>query len=148
VTYRIGYLRFAVWFVGLTVGLPIAIWGIAALTGLDLDSTAVAIIPMMIAAMVEGQRFARAENRRPQGREAWRIALHLAGVGLLISVVMGAAVLVFVEPAVIAMIGPGGLVVSVVLLAALFWVLGRLFLGLGARGYLKGSARDGGQSGD
>lgn len=139
-TYRIGYLRFALWFTGLTIGIPVLLNLIRSYADLDLDSSAVSIIPMMIASMLEGTQFARAEQRHPEGKEAWAITLRLTGVALVISLAFG-AVMIALMPAGLPQIGLAVWAALSVGAALLFWGLGRLFFGMGAKNELKAAKR-------
>ncbi len=145
-TYKIGYFRFSAWFLGLTIGLPLLFMAIAYFSSFDLSSSASTVIPMMIASLQEGTHFARAEHRRPEGREAWGIAVRLTGVAMAITIVL-TAILFLIQPELFAVLGFPGLVIILLVFALLFVVLGRLFLGLGARSHMKALEKQRAKSG-
>lgn len=141
-TYSLKLSRFLGWFVGLTIGLPILLLLIDWAVGVNLDSSAVSIIPMFIAAMQEGTAFAKAERRRPESKEAWKLAWRMtllaAAATLILSVVH-----FFIFPdlgIVLAQMEAGNfaiLAVFVVLLFGFMFLVARFFFGLGARNQMK-----------
>ena len=153
-TYTIRYARFAAIYAGLSIALPIGRFILEAVTGETFDSAALGFIPMFIAAMTEGQSFARAQGRRPDKGEAWRIALRLTGLGIMISLILLTvyAALVGLDWSGIPAPGPDDwslfstiLGVAVVLAALILLVSARMFLSLGARSEVKAIQKRSGQ---
>ena len=138
--YKVNHMRFAAWFMGLSIGLPIGFAVIQRLTGYDLSSSAVSLIPMMISSMQEGVHFARTEKIKPQARRGWMIALHLAVFALVLSavlMVMSWVMFPGVMGFVLNTLGIGGALSFLAGFFVLAVLLARLFLGLGARTELK-----------
>src|SRR6056297_2246192 len=83
--------RYAMVFLAVAIGASFAV---AALQGQIkglVGSSAQLMVPAMIAALVEGQQFARAHGRKPDSREIWRftwIATAIA-VGLNVALAFG-----------------------------------------------------------
>lgn len=143
-TFFAKYRRFIGWFAGLTVGLPLMLAAIQSVIGLDLNSSATAIIPMMVASQVEGMAYGRRENSTPKGREAWALSFRLAVLGAIISMLFGAILFAFDADLMAILESPSG-IVFLSGIAAIFFVLfillGRLFLTIGARAHIKGVAK-------
>ncbi len=138
------YRRFLIWFVGLAISLPILLTGLQLLVGINLNSSATMIIPMMIAAQIQGAHFAETEGRLPKSGEAWQAARYMSVLGWLISVFLAAILLVINFDAISALLTLRGQLIAVVLLSllfGLFLLLGRLFFGLGARQHFKVEAK-------
>jgi len=138
--YRINLKRFCLIYLGLFVGLPIAFMLIARVTGFDMGSAAASILPIMMAAMIEGMHFVRTTGEKPRGGAAWRLALIMARMALFLS----GAVVVIVMIAVpdlyaflVHVLSISGLLVIISVYTVLMVVLGRVFFGLGARNELK-----------
>ena len=138
------YRRFIGWFAGLTVGLPLMLTAIQALTGFNLHSSATAIIPMMVASQVEGMAYARRENHTPKGREAWGLSIRLAVIAAIISVFFAAILFAFNADLMAILSSLNGIMFLsgiAVIFFVLFILLGRLFLTIGARAHIKGVAK-------
>lgn len=147
-TYTFKPLRFLAWFVGLTIGLPVLIMLIRETTGFDLNSSAVSIIPIFIAAMQEGIAFAKITKTRPETGQAWRLAGVMTLWAVVASVIL-AVVQWFVFPdfaQALAQLGRESAVLfagfTVFYLLALF-LSARLFFGLGARNQMKIEQKNG-----
>ncbi|WP_157033246.1 ABZJ_00895 family protein [Loktanella sp. S4079] len=63
------YKRYTAIIIGVTIGLPILLGMLRQLTGLNLSTGFTAIAPALVAALVEGQQFAKTHNRVPTGSE-------------------------------------------------------------------------------
>lgn len=86
------YLRYGLVFVVVALGVALAIRALNSGFETVLGSSAQLMVPAMIAALIEGQQFARAEKRKPDSREIWRftwIATVLA-VALNVALAYGA----------------------------------------------------------
>lgn len=145
-TYTLKPARFLSWFVGLTIGLPLLIAMIDYAVGVSLDSAAVSIIPMFMAAMQEGQTFAKREKRAPQSRESWHYAQRMTLMAVAASAVLAVPFLVFVPEILAELLSTGsqGLALLATMLA-LFVLIGflsaRFFFAFAARNLLKAEAK-------
>ena len=140
-TYKIKILRYLLVFVGLTIGIPVLFAVLKSLFGLDLGSGGASIIPVMIAAMVEGQGFAKIEKRRPENKEAWNISLRLAGLGLIPTFIISA---IFFAATPSLHVYATNLLFTIGLIAivgAVFVLLSRIFFSLGAKGVVRASEK-------
>ncbi len=87
------YWRYTGIFLGLSIGLPILLELFNTLTGVNLSSAAVAIIPAFVAAMIEGQSFARRNTRLPDKSETRAFARKATLIALAITVVVSGVTL-------------------------------------------------------
>ena len=85
-TYTPNYVRFGAIFLGLTLAVPLLGAFVSALLGFDVYNSGMQVIPIMIASMVEGARFAKSEQRKLHSSEAWRLALRLTSAAAMISI--------------------------------------------------------------
>lgn len=138
--YKIGYWRFSMWFVGLAIAIPLASTALKAATGIELGQFAGSIIPMIIASMQEGVHFARGTKRLPNGKERLLIARMLTCIALAWT-----SVLVFVSlllaPQVgaflMATLGPAMVIGLIIIMLAIYFFMGWLFVGMGAKNEIK-----------
>lgn len=138
--YKVGYLRFTAWFLGLTIAIPAASVALQKLTGVELGQFAGSVIPMIIGAMQEGVQFARGTKRLPTRKERLLIARMLTAIAVAWS-----SVVLFVgyllAPAtgamVVGVLGPAMVFGLILLMIAMFFFLGWLFLGMGAKNEIK-----------
>jgi uncharacterized protein YqhQ len=133
--YRFNIPRFATFYLGLSIGLPVLIYLIRQYVGINLSSGGVSLIPIMLTTLNEGARFVRATGRRPEGREAWKMAGLFALFGVMLSMLLAAVVLV-VAPAMLgdlSSLGFGFVAAMVVVMAVVYVLVARVFFGLGAR---------------
>ena len=85
------FIRYAVVFLAVGIGASFAVTALQARFDSVVGSSAQLMVPAMIAALVEGQQFARAHGRKPDSREIWRftwIATAIA-VGLNVAMAFG-----------------------------------------------------------
>lgn len=135
-TYAINYKRFALVFLGMTIGLPLLLVAIGMLTGIDLNNAGTSIIPIMIASLIEGQHFARADARRPTSAEAWKIALQLTGLAVILSV--GLAILSFlIWPDLMGLVPLSWFGIIALVVALVMFITSRVFFALGAKTQLR-----------
>jgi hypothetical protein len=132
--------RYIAVFLGLAIGLPILLDLIATFAGINLSSSATAIIPPMIAAMIEGQYFARRHQRTPDRSDK----LAFTKVALVFSLVCTAVLVAltytlsadfrayFDDPVFLRIAG-----IIVVAFVPIFAIVAYVFFGLGARNELK-----------
>ena len=109
--YRFNIPRFATFYLGLSIGLPVLIYLIRQYLGFDLSSGGISLIPIMLTTLNEGARFVRATGRRPDNREAWK----MAGLFALLGVIA----------------------VMVAVMAIVYVLVARVFFALGARSEVK-----------
>ncbi|MCI2215405.1 ABZJ_00895 family protein [Sulfitobacter pseudonitzschiae] len=107
--------------------------------GFDLSSGGVSLIPIMLTTLNEGARFVRATGRRPENREAWKMAGLFALFGVMLSMLLAAVVLV-VAPALLgdlSSLGIGFVAAMVAVMAIVYILVSRVFFALGARSEAK-----------
>lgn len=59
------------------VGIGVTVWFVESLTGLNSGVAVFLTMPLLIAAMLEGQKFAKDEQSRPSVTESWLAALRM-----------------------------------------------------------------------
>lgn len=137
--YRFNIPRFATFYLGLSIGLPVLLYLIRQYLGFDLSSGGVSLIPIMLTTLNEGARFVRATGRRPENREAWKMAGLFALFGVMLSMLLAAVVLV-VAPALLgdlSSLGIGSVAAMVAVMAIVYILVSRVFFALGARSEAK-----------
>ena len=137
--YRFNIPRFATFYLGLSIGLPVLLYLIREYLGFELSSGAISLIPIMLTTLNEGARFVRATGRRPDGREAWKMAGLFALFGVLLSMLLAAVVMV-VAPAILGDLSSLGLrfmAAMVAAMAVVYVLVSRVFFGLGARSEMR-----------
>ncbi len=67
-------IRYALVFLAVAVGVGLLVGFLNARMDSTLGSSAQLMVPAMIAAVIEGQQFARRTKRKPSSREAWNFA--------------------------------------------------------------------------
>jgi len=89
------------------------------------------IIPMMIAAMIEGQKHAQAT--KDPIPHIWRQSAVMAGIALAVNAVLG-VIYVLVDPAAKTMVIDAPIIIPVAffVLGLVFWLVARGFFGMGA----------------
>ncbi|KEO54165.1 ABZJ_00895 family protein [Thioclava pacifica] len=141
------YLTYLAWFIGLTIGLPLVLMAIEAVTGFDIISSAVSIIPSMIAAHLSGSSFVKRFGRGPEKPESWRFTIIAFGLLVLTTLALTAGFLVVfpdLQSEMAGMMDPGVFAIFAAMMAVILLVLfftTRIFFGLGARTQLKALAR-------
>lgn len=83
-----GLIRYALVFLAVAVGVGLLVKFLNARTESTLGSSAQLMVPAMIAAAIEGSRFARMRKRKPQGVEAWNFAWAAAAVATALNLVL------------------------------------------------------------
>lgn len=87
------FIRFGGIYAALSLLVPAVLWGLEWATGAVVPATALWVVPVMGAAMFEGQYFARAMNRVPTKGECWgfarKAALVVLAVSLLLVILVG-----------------------------------------------------------
>ncbi|OIQ28632.1 MAG: hypothetical protein BM562_12555 [Alphaproteobacteria bacterium MedPE-SWcel] len=140
--------RFTLVYMALMLALMVLVVLVRAISGYDIANAGMAIIPAMGAAMVEGQKFARREERLPEPAQMWRFARQSAVIIFGLSMV---SVLLFsvTAPEIKLLLSQnygGALLLGALLFqVAVSFCLVRHFVGLGARSALSARAGKGGQ---
>jgi len=141
-------VRFAAVYLATMVGLMVLVVLLQAIANVDIANAGMAIIPAMVAAMVEGQSFARSEDRLPDSAEMWGFARR-AGVIILGLTMMSTAVFSVAMPEVkFILTQPYGAVMllgAILFQTVISFVLVRFFLASGAKSALKAARRAGGR---
>lgn len=136
-TIKLG--RYAVTYVLCVLALMAlaAVLDIAA--GIELPSGLSTVLPVLVAALLEGQRHARLTGEEISKSDAWKFArqttLLVVGINLLFI-----AIFVLVVPdflAVFAIIGPVGALILATILLVIVLLTNRFFVSKGASGELK-----------
>ena len=135
---RVDLAKYTLWYLaGVIVVFVIAV-ALAVVGGIEFPSGASAIIPPMLAAMLEGGRIARNTRTRMQSRAAWVEATRMTGMVLVINLIF--AGIAFAVPSVrgILMSVPAGVlfILALILFAAIL-VVNRTFLAIGIKNELK-----------
>ncbi|MEM7241622.1 MAG: ABZJ_00895 family protein [Pseudomonadota bacterium] len=125
------YILFALGFVGVALAFGL----ISSFLGGAGGSGAIAVAPM-VAGMLVGQQFRRANQRLYENKEAWVWAARLAVVGLVITIVVLLTQLGLVQS-----LGLGGIVFVLVLQYVLLVLFTRLGLNLGGKRELEAAAK-------
>lgn len=84
----IGLIRYALVFLAVAVGVALLVGFLNAQAETALGSSAQLMVPAMIAAVIEGQRFARREKRKPKGAEAWNFAWAATVIAVVLNVAL------------------------------------------------------------
>jgi hypothetical protein len=138
-------LRYGGVYLLISLLIPLALWGLQAATGSASAGSGLGVVPVLGAAMLEGQYFARAAARLPTKWESWRFALRASGMVLLVSVALVIVYGVIFDAEVFSIIGSlfrdatgaiifGGIVGFILILALL---TNRFFFWMGARNEMK-----------
>lgn len=137
----INILRYAGVYVIVTVAMALLSLALNIFLNLDISGAATIIPPVIAAAMIEGQRLARAHGRDMEKREAWRAAV-LATVACIGVNLMLAAVLMMIPAVatVIAKLPMNILVGGAAAIAIIILLTNRWFIALGARSEIKRQA--------
>jgi cobalamin synthase len=136
--------RFAIVYLGIMVALMVLILLVQAIFRFDISNAGMAIIPAMGAAMVEGQAFAKAQERMPEPAEMWGFARR-AGIVILGLTLLSTAAFSLAVPEIKHILSqPQGtmfLLVAVLFQAMISFLLVRFFLATGAKSMLRAQKR-------
>ncbi|QGX99403.1 hypothetical protein EI983_14480 [Roseovarius faecimaris] len=82
------YIRYGLVFLVVALGAALAVRALN--TNLDtvLGSSAQLMVPAMIAALIEGQQFAKAQKRKPDSSEIWGFTWIATGVAVVLNVAL------------------------------------------------------------
>ncbi|MCO6384977.1 ABZJ_00895 family protein [Oceanicola sp. 502str15] len=139
---RINLLRYAGVYIAAAVALAALLWALEAFLGVSAPSGLSTALPPMLAALIEGQAYARTTRAPLPGGEAWAGALRMTLVVAAINAVVLLGVLLVMpelrEPQLLGIVA----VVFVVLLGVVF-LANRFFFGMGAKSQLKALGAEG-----
>lgn len=144
------YPRYTAVFLAAAIGVALVVMAVNAWMNAGLGSSAQLLAPAMIAALIEGRTFARAEARKPNPAEGWNFALLATGLAVVLNVALSYAMTAFLPEFAKLTIAPFGSKQFLILLGlyALGYLLSnRFFLGLGARSEMEARARRAGEEG-
>ena len=129
------YIRYSIVFVLVAVGVGVLVSAVNTAAQSTLGSSAQLMVPAMIAALIEGQQFTKANKRKFYAPEAWRFT----GIATAIAVGLNVGLTYLTAPLVPEFgklaIAPFGLEQFLILLAPYalgYLVFNRLFLGIGS----------------
>ena len=139
-TYRTDWTAYIRRYLIVLVGVSLLIWAVRAGIGHNLNSSGATVVPVILASMLEGRDFARAEGRVPSGSWAWQQAMWFGLIGVAISMgaaaffmgAMGGSLGYLLTP-----VGFASLSMMTGLMTIIFILGARLFFFMGARSELK-----------
>lgn len=111
--------------------------------GHDIQSAGSSFVPMLVAAMLEGQHYAKSAGSAPAKSEMWRGACQMTGIAMLMSIVWG-GLIAGMSPDFRILMGDLPILywVGAIIIGALVSLLfNRLGFGLGIKNELKVQAR-------
>ncbi|WP_406721254.1 ABZJ_00895 family protein [Thioclava litoralis] len=133
------YLRYLACFVGVSV-LASVLLAVLRTAGVPLSGAAFGAVPILVAAMVEGQGFARKYQRSPRAGEAWGFALKAFVLVALVELGLGTLAWFFL-PGAQAGVSAGQLPLFLAIIFGLTFLLvvliSRFFYSTSAKNYLK-----------
>ncbi len=132
--------RFGFVFVATAVGLMVLTILVDLLFGFDIQNAGMSLIPMMIASMLEGQKYAQT-SREPIDAP-WKHAVMMAAIGTLLNILI-LAVMAAIFPDIRDLFANLFGIVSAVIVVVfvLFILVGRFFLTFGAKQIWKAQDR-------
>ena len=127
--------RYAMVFLAVAIGASFAVAALQGQIKGVVGSSAQLMVPAMIAALVEGQQFARRHGRKPESREIWGFAWAATAVALILNVALaygGQGYVPEFEKLAIAKVLSKQFVILLALYAGGYLLCNRFFAGLGA----------------
>ncbi len=136
--------RYALNFIATSVALFAVNFALLTFANVDIANAGMGLIPIFLAAMLEGQRYAREHGDAPESSAMWQFSKQAAMVVVALNMVFIAGAS-FVVPEIQFLMtqswGPGVLLCIVLVIGLLSFLLTRQFLGMGARTTLKAEAK-------
>ncbi|MGH1354723.1 MAG: ABZJ_00895 family protein [Thalassovita sp.] len=133
--------RYIIVFLGVSVGLWFLSLLVLQIFDFDISNGGMVLLPPLVAAMIEGNKFSRRTGRLPESAEMWKFARTTALVVMAITMIFS-VIMTFIVPQLRAMMsqpmGAGLLMGAVILQALLAFLVTRFFLGFGAKSGLNG----------
>lgn len=144
-TYKTDWFRFVRRYILVLIGVSLLIYLVRTLVGHNLGSSGATVAPIILAAMLEGRDFARAEGTTPSGSWAWQQSLLFGLVGVAVSMgfagfamgAIGGSMGILLTP-----VGFSTLTLMTGLMTVIFILGARLFFFMGARSELKVQERN------
>jgi len=131
--------RYTLVFLGVSVGLWILSLLVMQIFKFDIANGGMVILPPMVAAMIEGHKFAGQNGHLPEKSDMWKFA-RIATLVVLALTMIFTVVMTFVVPELRSLMAQrmgGGILMAAVLVQALVaFLVTRFFLGLGAKSAL------------
>jgi hypothetical protein len=127
--------RYALVFLAVAIGASLAVNALQGRVEGIVGSSAQLMVPAMIAALIEGQQFARRHGRRPESREIWRFAWGATAVAVFLNVALafgGQGYVPEFEKLAIAKVLSKQFMILLALYAGGYLICNRFFAGLGA----------------
>lgn len=81
-------IRYGLIFLAVALGVALAVSGLNTQIDNVLGSSAQLMVPAMIAALIEGQQFAKIHKRRPGSAEIWGFAWQATGVATVLNLLL------------------------------------------------------------
>jgi hypothetical protein len=139
------YIRYAVVFTLLTLAIPLIVWAIEWASGYSLTFTAMGVVPVMGAAMYEGQYYVRTAGAAPASSVSWRFARNATAVVYAVSIILTFAALLILRGELLAAFqalmsdAQSRMIFGAILLVLMLVVFltNRLFFGMGAKNEAK-----------
>jgi len=132
--------RYTVVFIGVSLGLWLLQLLVMLVFKFDISNGGMIVIPPLVAAAIEGNRYSRATGQLPESSEMWKFARLAALVVLAVTMVF-TVIMSFAVPDLRALMsqrmGAGILMGMVLLQAVIAFLATRFFLGVGAKTGLK-----------
>lgn len=142
------YPRYVGVFLAVAIGVALCVMLLNSGAGTQLGSSAQLLVPAMIAAVIEGRNFARANARKPGTGEAWNFALMATVLAVMLNLLLSYAATRLMPEFAKLTIAPFASQQFVMLLGLYglgYLLSNRFFVGLGASNELTRMAdRDGG----
>lgn len=143
-TYKVNWSRFVIRYALIVIGISLTLYLAGRYFNFNLRSSGATVIPLVVAVILEGADYARAERDLPKGNWAWQISALFGLVGMGISMAFAAFFMSafpgglghYLTP-----VGFAALSTVTVLMGVLFVLGARLFFWLGARNELKRETR-------
>lgn len=136
--------RYTLNFLATAFALVLVNYALLTLANLDIVNAGMGLIPIFLAAMLEGQRYAREHGDLPESRAMWQFSKQAAMVVVALNMVFVAA-LSFALPELQYLMsqswGPGVLLGIILVVGAISVLMNRQFVGMGARTTLKADAK-------
>ncbi len=112
-------------------------------TSIEMPTGVSTVLPVMMAAMLEGQRHARETKQPLESSDAWKSALAATGIVIVVSILLVAAFFVLVPgfAGLFAALGSVALVILVAISLIVVLLTNRFALTMGAKNELKAQAK-------
>ncbi|MGH1415984.1 MAG: ABZJ_00895 family protein [Pelagimonas sp.] len=139
----INLIRYTVIYVLAITGLMAISFALQVFTNIEMPTGVSTVLPVMMAAMLEGQRYARETKQPIEPNDAWKAALAATGVVIVVSILLVAVFFVFVPgfAGLFAALGSVGLLIVLTISLVIVLLANRFALTMGAKNELKAQAK-------